>query len=117
VDGILLECRRCVSVLLSKGARPTIRATGPVVSSRWFRQRLADATGCDVVARADASSAAAIGAAALLDPALGEALTQRAAGGAPIARPRPETADEWRDRWNRHEAARRAIGSSVRANG
>src|SRR5207237_21865 len=66
VDGIVLESRRCVTVLLAKGAAPVIRATGGMTRSRWFRERLANATGCDVVGSPEAvRSAGAVGAAPL----------------------------------------------------
>jgi gluconokinase/xylulokinase len=105
LDGIALESRRCVDVLRSRGAAPTIRATGPLVRSPWLRRRLADATGCEVVHVRDDGSAAALGAAALCDPAVARALEARAGDGA-VTAPDADRADDWDERWTRHEEAR-----------
>jgi xylulokinase len=113
VDGIVLESRRCVGVLRARGANPTIRATGPMARAAWFRRRLADATGCEVVLTASSSSAAAVGAAALSDPALGEAVAARSSGGA-IVQPAAAAALEWDERWGRHEAARARFTATPR---
>jgi xylulokinase len=107
VDGIVLESRRCVSVLLAKGAGPVILVTGGMTRSRWFLQRLADATGCDIEAsRTTARSAAAVGAATLCDEGLGEALAARASDRDIVVHPGPSTPAS-NDRWSRYEDARR----------
>jgi xylulokinase len=107
VDGIVLESRRCVSVLRAKGAAPLIRTAGGMTRSRWFLQRLADATECDIVgSRATFRSAAAVGAAALCDEGLGEALASRASDPNVVVHPDPSVTPAWNDRWARHEDAR-----------
>jgi sugar (pentulose or hexulose) kinase len=105
VDGIVLESRRCVSVLRAKGAAPIIRATGGMTRSRWFLQRLADATGCDI-ARSRATFRSAVGAAALCDEGLGEALAAGASDPNVVVHHDPSSSPAWNDRWARHEDAR-----------
>jgi xylulokinase len=106
IDGIVLESRRCVEVLRSRGAPARIRATGPFVRSAWLRQRLADATGCEVELAPAAEPAAAIGAAALCDEDIAERLaTSRRRGS--MSTPNPDVTEMWAERWRRHEAARR----------
>jgi xylulokinase len=106
VDGIVLESRRCVSILRARGAEPLIRTVGPFGRSRWFRRRLADATGCAVAYHADAS--AAVGAAALCDPSLFERL-RSAAERTRVLEPDPSTSESWASRWERHERLRRGL--------
>jgi xylulokinase len=107
VDGIVLESRRCVSVLRAKGAAPVIRATGGMTRSRWFLQRLSDATSCEIVSsKATFRSAAAVGAAALCDRAPGEALAARASEPEMVVQPDPSSAEAWRERWAHHEDVR-----------
>jgi xylulokinase len=108
VDGIVLESRRCVEVLRRRGAPAKIRATGPFVRSAWLRQRLADATGCEVELAPGAEPAAAIGAAALCDEGVAERLAARTRRGL-ISGPNPGARAMWAERWRRHERARRPV--------
>jgi sugar (pentulose or hexulose) kinase len=101
LDGVVLESRRCVDVLRSRGASATIRATGTLVRSAWFRQRLADATGCEVALSNVPGSAAALGAAAVVIPAIGVVATT----GAPTV-PNAAESRVWDERWRLHEDAR-----------
>ena len=114
VDGIVLESRRCVSVLRSKGAGQVIRATGGIARSRWFRQLLADATGCDVAVQGMAPSVAAVGAAALVEPNVRELLVAQAAKPTAVTHPDRSTASDWDRRWRRHEEARTDFAASRR---
>jgi xylulokinase len=109
VDGIVLESRRCVEVLRSRGAPARIRATGPFVRSAWLRQRLADATGCQVEVAAAVEPAAAIGAAALCDDDIAERLAARTAAGR-VTPPDARANHAWAERWRRHEDTRRGAG-------
>jgi xylulokinase len=106
IDGILLEVRRCVSVLRPKGAQRRIRTTGAAMRLRWFRQRMADATGCEVALETIADSAAAVGAAALCDPAIGDALAARVGRPTDAATPSSSAKREWAAKWKAHEDAR-----------
>jgi sugar (pentulose or hexulose) kinase len=108
----VLESRRCVEVLRSRGAPARIRATGPFVRSAWLRQRLADATGCEVELAPAAEPAAAIGAAALCDERVAERLaTSRRRGS--MSTPNPDVTEMWAARWRRHEDARRRSAATA----
>jgi xylulokinase len=111
VDGIVLESRRCVDVLRARGAPPRIRATGSLARSVWFRRLLAGATGCEVVpaSASTAASAAAIGAAALCDPAVADAVHANASASRGAVPPDGAAAAGWDERWRRHEETRRGL--------
>jgi len=106
VDAIVLESRRCLDVLAAAGVRPAaIRAAGAGVSSAFFRQQLADATGRDVLYASEAQPLSALGAAVLAARSVGvdvahEAWTAHAERTTFAA----SAAAGWDERWARHEA-------------
>lgn len=110
LNGILLEGRRSVDVLRSAGcAVQVLRGAGGPLRSRVFRQDLADATGCRVLATMGSStSAAARGAALLGATAMGVDLRPDRRTEDP-ASPSPAGTACWAELWWRHEAARKAV--------
>jgi len=111
LDGITLESRRCTSILEAvAGTRGEVVMSGPSVRSKAVVHALADATGRRVRWSADPDHpASAWGAAALALEAIGTGSPQVPGLAAGIA-PDATAADAWSLLWDRHEAARLALG-------
>lgn len=106
VDAVALESRRCLDVLATAGVpAAVIRAAGPGVSSAFFRQQLADASGREVLYAPEARPLSALGAAVLAARSVGAAVAPDAwTAHAERTTPTASAAPEWDERWARHEA-------------
>jgi len=107
LSGIVLELRRCLDVLAeSTGRKDPVVLSGAGGRAAFFRQDLADATGRAVRFDASEHDHSAIGAARLAaETVFGAAPAPKTL---PEATPDPGRAPYWADRFERHEAARRA---------
>jgi sugar (pentulose or hexulose) kinase len=112
VAGIVLESRRCLSVLDEIGLPGgTVRVVGRGGGDRWFRQALADASRRDVLYSAsDDAAYSALGAAAVAAQAVGAAppLSDDSAGCERLT-PDEAAASRWDARWLAHERALAAV--------
>ena len=115
VDGVVLESRRCLSVLDEAGLpRGVVRLAGGSGADPAFRRQLADASRRTVVHAADGETAhSALGAAAVAAMAVGHGPSPAAAPATleTIVPREPESA-RWDALWERHEAALRASRGS-----
>ncbi len=115
VDGVVLESRRCLSVLDQAGLpRGVVRMAGASGADPVFRRQLADACRRTVVYAADGETAhSALGAAAVAAMAVGHGPSPAAAPAAlETIAPQDEESSRWDALWERHEAALRALRSS-----
>lgn len=110
VDGIVAESRRCVAALRDVGAAgDTISASGGSAADPWFRQQLADATGCQVVMPpGDDVDGSALGAALLAAESVGWNLPSTGVSGTPIT-PDADGVARWEQVARRHDAALAAV--------
>jgi xylulokinase len=114
VNGILVESRRCLSVLeTASGGAGTVRLAGRTTAGR-FAQDLADASGRPVVRAGSgprADSASALGAALLARLALAYQPGSSVVGDAvdAMAAPEPARAAAWASIADRHDAVLRAV--------
>jgi len=109
VNGLLLESRRCLSVLdeAKLPFRP-VRLAGGAVDD-LLAAELADASGRTVYAPAEgAADYSALGAAMLAASALGGVSLERQQP-ATVHEPRPRRAAMWEELWRRHEEALEAV--------
>jgi xylulokinase len=116
VDGVVLESRRCLSVLEQAGLpRGEIRMAGCSGADPLFRQQLADASRRRVVYAADGETAhSAIGAASLAATATGRGpLTVFSPAALETIAPREAESLRWDRLWERHESALAALRGFV----
>ena len=122
LDGILLESRRCMSVLEGAGVGVgEIRAEGRMFDSAFVRQQLANALGRQLAIRpagpASASaSSAARGAGLLATAAIAGTDPWAAARESEVELTPPDVETEplWSELWNRHERLRASMAGSGR---
>ena len=117
INGIVNESKRCVEVLKEFGCTTgTITVAGGSALSPWFRQELADATRCNVVAPIDGDSDySAIGAALLvLEQRIesSEQTTEQYASGANTTTISPKSSTMWDELFARHEQVRLSLHGS-----
>ena len=118
VDGIVLESRRCLSVLDQAGLpRGVVRMAGGSGADPMFRRQLADACRRTVVHAADGETAhSAIGAAAVAAMAVGHDPSPATAPATlETIAPQEERSALWDVLWERHEAALRALRAAPAA--
>jgi len=110
VDGIVLESRRCMSVLAEFGFDGgPVRVSGGSASDAWFRQQLADATGRSVVTSAGSETdRSAAGAAAVGAGAIGWQLSSLVPARESSV-PAAEQSQRWAHASERHDSALSAI--------
>ncbi len=116
VDGVVLESRRCLSVLEQAGLpRGEIRMAGGSGADSVFRQQLADAGRRRVVYAADGETAhSAIGAASLAAMATGDGpLVVSSPAALETIAPREDESLRWDGLWERHESALAALRGFV----
>ena len=116
VDGVVLESRRCLSVLEQAGLpRGEIRMAGGSGADPVFRQQLADAGRRRVVYAADGETAhSAIGAASLAAMATGDGpLVVSSPAALETIAPREDESLRWDGLWERHESALAALRGFV----
>jgi xylulokinase len=115
VNGIVLESRRCLSVLDETGPfGQELRVTGGSAAQASFRADLADGTGRRVVRTGgEDGSDSALGAALLASRSVGQTVSVVRSGGQPPGavahEPDPGRAALWHDLWVRYEQARNAV--------
>lgn len=116
ISGIILEIRRCLTVLAQTGQFGTeLRVAGGSGADPGFRADLADATGYRVTLPADGGvDCSARGAAALAVHAVDGRWPVPAAD-SPVAEPDRGRAARWDDLWERYERARTALTGAYRA--
>ena len=109
--GILVESRRCLSVLeTASGAAGPVRVAGHSTSGR-FAQDLADAGGRPVIVADRSGDASALGAAALALTVLATGTREPWQRSEITLAPRPEQAHAWQRVADRHEAQLRTVGA------
>jgi gluconokinase/xylulokinase len=114
VDGVVLESRRCLSVLDQAGLpRGAVRMAGGSGADPVFRRQLADACRRTVVFAAGGETAhSAIGAAVVAAIAVGHGPSPAAAAALETIAPQEARSASWDVLWERHEAALRALRAS-----
>ncbi len=115
ISGIILEIRRCLTVLAQTGQFGTeLRVAGGSATDPGFRADLADATGYRVTLPADGDADSSARGAAALAAHTVDGLWPAPAVDPPAAEPDRGRAARWDDLWERYELARTAVTGACR---
>ena len=112
LEGMVLESRRCLSVLEDAGLpRSPIRVGGRVAGSQFFLRALAGATGREAVGPSRLGElASALGAARVASRSAGSDLGPPTSVPGRRAEPSEQDVQMWAELWERHERARKGVG-------
>jgi sugar (pentulose or hexulose) kinase len=112
LEGIVLESRRCLSVLEEAGLpRSPVRVGGRAAGSLFFLRALAGATGREAVGPSRLGEmASALGAARVASRTAGSDVGPPTAFPGRRAEPSEQEVETWATLWDRHERARKGVG-------